>query len=164
MRKSSRRVRGGFMNWIRGTGAARTALLVVSLAAVCTLWGCGSARPKLRVVAEPGDSVITVRGSGAKPVAMGTGPIQEAIAFKDSRAYTVEVQPSERNASRYNPRTEELSQARFEGLPVDEKGVKVLTISLPEREFVFLPYLEVVVDPTGGLVGRVATGRAFKST
>lgn len=152
------------MQQMCGMAAGSRVRYAVVLALVAgTLTGCGTSQ-KIRVVAQPADSLIVLRGNDGKELARGLSPLTKGLSLKDGDAVVVDAQPSANNADRYNPASKSFNKAQFNALAVGSDNVREVTIQLHEREFINVQFIEVVVDPELGLVGRVTQDRAFKST
>ncbi len=145
--------------------AARV-VAMVALGTVCLsgLTGCSSGS-RVMITTEPPGSTVTVRDpANNRVVQTGPAPVEVSLSYPDGNGrYIVEATPSEANQERFQPTTRELTLAAVQELPLAGSAHQ-MNVRLDEKEFVNVPTLIVVVDPTLGWQGLVTQRRGYEYT
>ncbi len=140
----------------------RVTIVALGFGIVLMVGGCQSHR--LEVVTDPPGSHVTIKSAKARPVRSGAAPLRANLPYNGvNNHFLVEVRPSKNLSERYLPMSRELTKEQYDALPTGKQSsIRRLTVALDEKDFVTIPYVEVVLDARRHWRGVVTRSRAYK--
>jgi hypothetical protein len=139
-------------------------LLVVPVVVALTvlLAGCGE---RLRITVDPPDAVVTLIRQSDGRMTTVYPPRDLPIHFRSTTdRYTVLVEPNPLHDEGYAEYERTITESEFVNLPFDvgRSHVRVLSVTLPRREYVQIDYVYVFVDELGMLRSVLLPSRSYR--
>lgn len=139
---------------------ARSSRCVLCVFIIMQLGACGW---RLRVVTEPPGSMVSVKDAAGRVVrAAQAAPAVAGVNFDRSERYIVEVEPGAAEAEHWEARTEEVTGAQYDALPLVGSQTRELKVRLPEKEYQQIRVVRLILDPERGWLGFLTEERAYR--
>jgi hypothetical protein len=138
-----------------------------ALASLLALWGAGCASQRMHVVTDPVGAEVTVSDARGEVVMTANAPCDVSVAFSHFNPnYNLNVTPPANLADRYLEETTNITADVFSRLPLygnyGDNNHRQLNLSLEEKLYTVLPYVEIVLDASHTWRGAVIKSRAYK--
>ena len=124
--------------------------------------GGGGTTQRVKFVSEPpGATVSIIDASNGRTVKSGVTPFEQRLRFPNfSTRYTIEASPAEASRETHQKTTIEIDGQAIESSE-SSGATKVYTVALAEREFIDMPFYEMVLVPEEGWKAFKTEQRAF---
>jgi Tol biopolymer transport system component len=133
----------------------------LGFAVLGVLVGCTS---RLTVVTEPAGAIVTVSDADGKMLRSGPSPLEADLAFVEDgdKVYRIEVQPTTAQAERFYPAVRQLTTPQYFELPATDNNGKRVELVLREKDYVRIPWVQVLLTPRARWVGVAGRAISYK--